>query len=141
MTKRTPWRWSLGSAKNVQKSWYTKTTLRHTWWDLKGSQKVIRWLSRPILHHPKQPNARGGPDASGSPMGVTFWPENENLCGNPTFWAILILWKKKFGHLWFFWLCLVKIAHFWTILTKTCFCSNDLHLWTKVVQKYVLNWV
>ena len=32
-----------------------------------------------------RPNARGGPDASGSPMGVTFWPENENLCGNPTF--------------------------------------------------------
>ena len=91
--------WKLGWAKNVQKSWYTKTTLRHTWWDLKGSQKVIRWLSWPILPRAEQPNARGGPDASGSPMGVTFWPENENLCGNPTFWAILILWKKFWSHM------------------------------------------
>ena len=33
---------------------YTKTTLRHTWWDLKGSQKVIRWLSWPILPRAKQ---------------------------------------------------------------------------------------
>ena len=30
-------------------------------------------------------NARGGPDASGSPLGVTFWPEIENLCGNHIF--------------------------------------------------------
>ena len=42
-------------------------------------------------------------------------------------------YEKNFGHIWFFWLCLVKIAHFWTILTKTCFCSNDQYIWTKFV--------
>ena len=51
--------YALGWAKNVQKSWYTKSTLRHTWWDLKGSQKVIRWLSRPILPHAKQAKCQG----------------------------------------------------------------------------------
>ena len=50
---------TIGWAKNVQKSWYTKTTLKHTWWDLKGSQKVIRWLSWPILPRAKQAECQG----------------------------------------------------------------------------------
>ena len=75
-----------------------------------------------------------GTRPSGTPMGVTIGPKLKiyvEVTRSEQFW----FYEKKFGLLWFFWLCLVKNPHFWTILTKICFCSNDLHLLTKVVQK------
>ena len=38
---------------------------------------------------------RGRSGSSGTPLGVTFGPEIENLCGNHVFGATFIFWTKK----------------------------------------------
>ena len=54
-------------------------------WDINHSAPFLEWLVIGI-------RGRSGP--SGTPLGVTFGPENENLCGINIFWATFIFGTK-----------------------------------------------
>ena len=57
-------------------------------------------------------------------------PHSEQLwCYEKKIWSLVI----------FLTLFVVKIAHFCTILTKNCFCSNDQNIWTKLILNSILN--
>ena len=103
-------------------------------------QEAKIWTKSPIPTKLAHFIARGRSWPSGGPLGVTFDPKIENLCGNHILWSFCILSKKYFC-VPFFRLYLVKIVGFFlTILIKTCFWSNNVKIPTKVVQKMIPNW-
>ena len=75
---------------------------------------------------------------SGSPLGVTFWAEIENLCENHIFWANFIF--RSFWLLMIFGTLFSKKCPFWANFTQTNICPNHQHIWTKIDLKTILIW-
>ena len=107
---------------------------KHTQAHVMGPKRIPKSHSLTFLTHPTPCKTGRMPEVGQMHLEVPweslFGPKMKIYVEIPhseQFW----FYEKNFGHIWFFWLCLVKIAHFWTILTKTCFCSNDQYIWCR----------
>ena len=85
----------IPTCANIHKKWLRK----------RKNPKTASWSSLAL----KMCTWGSGP--STSPLGVTFDPEIENLCGNHMLWTFSIFCWKKFCYS-FFRLYLVKLVHF-----------------------------
>ena len=61
---------------------YQKYTQAHVMGPIKIPKKSFIDFPDPSENVLGQAYARGRPDASGSPLGVTLWSKIKNLCGN-----------------------------------------------------------
>ena len=85
----------IPTCANIHKKWLRK----------RKNPKTASWSSLAL----KMCTWGSGP--STSPLGVTFDPEIENLCGNHMLWTFSIFCWKKFCYS-FFRLYIVKLVHF-----------------------------